>query len=221
MNKRNVLIGLALLVLAAVAAYIGWDRHQTRQLQDATLAKIDTATRALRDAGKPSSAPLTEQAQRITGSATQVDTALDALRDTGTTRISQLAAGADSYLLTVRELLRRQAAMLKYRASISVDILALREHLLTANRAAASWTSRAVQIKNRLEQNFREFQRTVDAHTTIIDGMPEVRRTLMPLMAENRLVSDAETAAMRKDALDAAKTLTEEVHAVRQIAAPR
>ena len=35
-----------------------------------------------------------------------------------------------------------------------------------------------MRLKNRLEQDFREFQRTVDAHTRIADSFPEARKAL-------------------------------------------
>lgn len=216
MNKRNMLIALALLGLAAIFAFVAWDRHQTGQLADATLQKISAATRDLRAA-----ANVKVSATVIAASAARIDQDLAALRNASTARILLLAAGADGYLLSARELLRRQAVMLELREKIGGGIIAFRDHLLTGNRAAASWTGEAVRLKNRIEQDFREFQRTVDAHTKIADGFPEARRALAALAPEDQLIKDTEIAAARDAALVAAKALEAEVEATRRIAAPR
>ena len=222
MSKRNLLIGLGLLVLAAIAGSVAWDRHQTRLLQDATLARIGDATRALREAAAPApgvAAP--DHARAAAAGAARIDGELAALRDAATGRILLLAAGADGYLLTAREVLRRQAAMLQLRTSISESVAAFRAHLTGGNRAAADWNSVAVRLKNRLEQDYREFQRTVDAHTKIVDSLPEARQALARLAPENLLIRTKEITALRENALAAAAALTGEVSAARQLAAPR
>jgi len=222
MSKRKLLIGLGLLVLAAIAGSVAWDRHQTRLLQDATLARIGEATRALREAAAPApgvAAP--DHARAVAAGAARIDGELAALRNAATGRILLLASGADGYLLTAREVLRRQAAMLQLRASISEGVAAFRAHLTGGNRAAADWNSAAVRLKNRLEQDYREFQRTVDAHTKIVDSLPEARQALARLAPENLLIRTKEITALRENALAAAAALTGEVSAARQLAAPR
>lgn len=219
MSKRNMLFGLTLLVLAAIAAGLAWDRHQTRLLREATLARIDTATRALRDVAVP--APATaEHAGAVAASATRIDQELMALRGTATGRITQLAAGADGYLLTAREVLRRQAVMLQLRIKIGEGITTFRTHM-TGNRGSADWTSKAVQLKNGLEQDYREFQRTVDAHTKITDSLPEAHKALDTLAPENLLLRQTEIKSLRETALTAATALAGELAAARQLAAPR
>ena len=178
MSKRNMLSGLTLLVIAAIVAGVAWNRQQTRQLQEATLARIDAATLALRGAAVST----TEGAQAIAESAAGIDRELMALRGTATGRIQSLAAGADGYLLTARELLRRRAVMLQLHTKIGTGIAAFRAHI-TGNRAAADWTGKAVQLKNTFEQDYREFQRTVDAHGKIAESLPEACKGLDTLVS--------------------------------------
>ena len=215
MSKRNMLFGLVLLVIAAIATAVAWDRHQTRKLQEATLARIDTATRALREAAVATPA----DSSAVTASTERIDQELMALRGTATGRIQQLAAGADGYLLTVRELLRRQAMLLQLRTKIGAGITAFRAHM--GDRSAADWTSKAVQLKNGLEQDYREFQRTLDAHGKIADSLPEARKALDTLAPEDLLITPAEIKSLRENTLTAATALTGEVTATRQFAAPR
>jgi len=220
MNKRTVFIVLGLLILAAIAAFVVWDRHQTSQLQNATLSHINGATRTLRAAMAPA-ANTAAHAQTIAASAEQVGQDLTALRAAGTSRILLLAAGADGYLVTARELLRRQAIMLDLQGKIGSEIIAFRDHLLAGNRRAANWTTEAVRLKNRLEQDFREYQRTVEAHTKIADSFPDARKLLAGLVPDSQLIAASEIAAARDAAQAAAKALAAEVEAVRSIAAPR
>jgi hypothetical protein len=215
MSKRNMLLGLVLLFIAAIVAAVAWDRQQTRKLHDVTLARIDTATRALRDAAVATPAG----SSAVAAGAERIDRELTALRDTATGRIQLLAAGADGYLLTVRELLRRQVKMLELRTKIDAGIAAFRAHM--ADRSSADWTGQAVQLKNSLEQDYREFQRTLDAHGKIADSLPEARKALETLAPGDLLVTPAEIKSLRENTLSAATMLSKEISAVRQLAAPR
>jgi hypothetical protein len=218
MSKRKLLSGLMLLALAAIAAGVAWDRHQTRLLRETTLTRIDAATRALRDVATPTPAT-TGRADAVAAGAERIEQELTALRGTATGRITLLAAGADGYLLTAREVLRRQAMMLQLRLKISAGIAAFRAHM--GDRTVTDWTGKAVQLKNGLEQDYREFQRTADAHGKIADSLPEVRQTLDTLAPGDLLISPAEIQSLRETALAAATALAGEINAARQLAAPR
>lgn len=218
MSKRNLLFGLGLLILAAIVAGVAWDRHQTRLLREATLARIDTATRALHEAAA-STAVTAESAAAVAAGAKRIEQELAGLRGTATGRITQLASGADGYLLTAREVLRRQAVMQQLQLKINTGIAAFRAHL--ADRSATDWTARAVQLKNSLEQDYREFQRTLDAYIPIVESLPEACKALDTLVPAELLVSGAGIKSLRENAGTAANTLSGEISAARQFAAPR
>lgn len=211
-----MLFGLVLLVIAAIVAAVAWDRHQTRKLQETTLARIDAATLAMREAA----ASTTEHTQAVIASAARIDQELTALRSTATGRIQLLASGADGYLLTAREVLRRRAVMLQLQTKIGEGIAAFRAHI-TGNRAAPDWTGKAVQLKNAFEQDYREFQRTLEAHTKIVESLPEACKGLDTLVSGDRLVSATEIKSLRETAQTAATALAAEINAARQLAAPR
>ena len=219
MNNKHLLIAAAALVVAAAAGYVAWDRHQTKTLQDATLTRIDNATQALRTALAPSNDPLA-QSQVVAAAVERVEQDLAALRATSTSRILLLGAGADTYLHTTRELLKRQAAALVLDTSVRNGITAFRNHL-AGNRAAADWTTEAVRLKNRLELDFREYQRAVDAHTSIADGYADAHKALAGFVAEGRIPPTTEITAARDRTTAAARTLTSEVETARRMAAPR
>ncbi len=219
MNKNHLLMAAAVLVITAVAGYAVWDRHQTKTLQDATLTRIDNATQALRTALAPAQDPIA-QSQVVAAAVERVEQDLSALRATATSRILLLGAGADTYLHTTRELLKRQAAVLVLDTSVRNGIAAFRDHL-AGSRAASNWAGDAVRLKNRLEQDFREYQRAVDAHTGIADGYADAHKALAGLVAEGRVPAAAEITAARDRTIAAAKVLTAEMEAARRMAAPR
>lgn len=222
MSKRNIIIALTLLVLAVIAGLVLWNQSKTRQLETATLSRISTATQELRAALVPAAdADAAARAQAQIAGAARIDKDLTALRDSATSRIPALAAGADIYLHTTRELLRRQIVMLELRKRIGDGIVAFRDHMLTGNRAAARWTTNAVTLKNRLEQDYREYRRTVDAYATISNSYPEARKALTDLVPPDQLVDAAQVAAASDNALAVAASVTAELDAVRQSAAPR
>lgn len=220
MKKNHLLIGVIAIVIAAVTGYIAWDRQQTKTLQDATFARIGNATQALRAVLAPSNDPVA-QSQAIAAAADRVDGDLSALRSTETSRILLLGAAADTYLHGTRELLKRQAAMLMLDTSVRNGIIAFRDHLLGGNRSAPDWTGKAVRLKNRLEEDFRDHRRAADAYNRIADGLPAARKALASLAPENRLLTAGEIAALRAAAPSATQALAGEVDAVRRLAAPR
>lgn len=220
MKNSHLIIGAVALIIVAVAAYIAWDRHQTGSLQDATYARIGNATQALRAVLAPSNDPVA-QSQAIAAAAQRVDGDLAALRSTETSRILLLGAAADTYLHTARELLKRRAAMLMLDTAVRNGITEFRDHLLNGNRAAPDWTGKAVQLKNRLEEDFREYRRAADAHAGIADGLPDARKALAAMAPDPLLVTAAEIAALRSSATSTAKALSGEVEAARRLAAPR
>lgn len=219
MKRNHLAIGIIILVIAAAAGYVAWDRHQTKILLDATLARIDHATQALRNALAPSTDPVAKS-QAVSAAADRIENDLAALRAADTSRILLLGAGADTYLHSARELLKRQAALLVLDSGLRHGIAAFRDHLRSADRGA-TWGTTAVQQKNRLEQDFREYRSASDAHARIIDGLPDALKALAGLAPENSLVTAAEMAGLRTAALSSAAVITSEMEALRRIAAPR
>ncbi len=219
MKKNYLLIGAVALIIAAITGYVTWDRHQTKKLHDTALTHIDNATQALRTALAPADDPIA-QSQVVAAAIERVDQELTALRAATTSRILLLGAGADTYLHTIRELLKRQASVLVLDTSVRNGITALRSHL-SSSRAAPNWASEAVRLKNRLEQDFREYQRAVDAHTNIADGYADAHKALAGLIAEVRIPATAEITAARDRTSAAGKALTAEMAAARRATAPR
>jgi len=220
MKRNHLLIGAIALVIIMAAGYIAWDRHQTKTLGQATLTQIENATQALRAASATGTDPVAKS-QALAAAADRVDRDLAALRATNLSRIPQLAAGADTYLHTARELLKRQTALLVLDSGLRHGIATFREHLRNGNRTAATWTRTAVEQKNRLEKDFREYQSTIDAHARIVDGLPDARKALATLTPEHSLITAEEVEGLRAAVRSTAAAITADMEALRRIAAPR
>lgn len=220
MRRNHFIIGTIALVVVTVASHFAWNRHQTNVLRNATMARIDTATQSLRSVLAPTADPVSKS-QAIAAAVERVDQDLAALRAADTSRILLLGAGADTYLHATRELLKRQTALLVLESGLRHGIAAFRDHLQHGNRSSSSWTSTAVAQKNRLEQDFREFRGTADAHARILDGLPDSLKALLPLVPEQNLVTAREITALRAATQSLAAAVTSEMEALRRIAAPR
>jgi len=219
MKKNHLLIGVIVLILAGALGYYAWDRHQTGKLRATTLEKITGATQSLRTLLAPA-ADTVAQSQAVAAAAERVDRDLLALRAVNTSRILLLGAGADTYLHATLELLKRQAALLMLDSGLRHGISAFRDHL-DGNRSAPGWTSTAVQQKNRLEQDYREYRSTLDAHARIIDGLPDALKTLAPQVPEKNLVTTNEIAGLRAAVATSAAAISTEMETLRRITAPR
>lgn len=219
MKTNHLIIGVIVLIVAGALGYYAWDSHQTGKLRAATLEKIAGATLALRTLLAPVADPVA-QSQAVAAAAERVDRDLIALRAVNTSRILLLGAGADTYLHATRELLKRQAALLVLDSGLRHGISAFRD-LLGGNRSAPGWASTAVQQKNRLEQDYREYRSTLEAHARIIDGLPDAIKALAPQIPDKDLVTTTEIAGLRAAVASSSAAISAEMEALRGIAAPR
>lgn len=221
-SHKQWIVGGSLLVLAILAGTVAWSRQQTRLQQEATQARITEASRLLRETiTAPTAGDLTALSQAASDAAARADAALSAQRSADTGRILLLGTAADTYLHATRELLRREATLLQLRIKVGADIAAFQQHMLAGNRAAPEWTSGAVRLKNAVEQDYREFQRTLDAHGKLADAWPEARQALAALVTPELPVSNTQVVAAREAAVAAGRELARAVEATRQLAAPR
>ncbi|MGA0034347.1 MAG: hypothetical protein ACO3HA_13600 [Burkholderiales bacterium] len=79
MKRNHLAIGIIILVITVAAGYALWNRHQTTLLRDATLARIDHATQALRNTIAPSTDPVAKS-QAVSAAVDRIDSDLAALR---------------------------------------------------------------------------------------------------------------------------------------------
>src|SRR5687768_2480649 len=131
-RTRTLAIGLAIAILAATAGYWAYSSSQKRELRAAVSVILHDVSPRMREAltlevSLPPTGRLGTGAQ-LEQHAAAVDQRLQQLKRLDGAPDFQLFDAADSYLLTVREILRRQAASNRHRQSLSETLEALRAH---------------------------------------------------------------------------------------------
>lgn len=113
----------------------------------------------------------------------------------------KLADAADGYLLTVREILRRQAASNRHRIAMTNSLEALRAHMRADDRTG-HWITAAVRARGELDAHYREYRVTTEAFGTILDGLAASERKIAPyvdasLLSDPRLIEAARSRTLQ------------------------
>jgi hypothetical protein len=126
--SRSAAFGLAALLLVSALGYWGVATYRKAQLHKAVTVLV-------RDSSERLTAALVleiEAVTRLDEHAQEVDRHVIELRDMSASPDRALAAAAEEYLLTVRQILREQAASNRYRLQVAAADERLREHMRTA-----------------------------------------------------------------------------------------
>jgi hypothetical protein len=171
------------MVLAAAAAtsafgYWSYGEFRAHQLRD-------EITELVKDASLRMQTALSAEVPRIAADnpavlrkfyehAEAVDAHFRKLHEENVAPAADLADAADDYLLTSREILLRWASTQRYGLKLSGSINALQEHMRADDRTGA-WVSEAVRAKERVEEDYRDYNRAVNALSTLLGTFPAAR----------------------------------------------
>jgi hypothetical protein len=223
-TTRTAVFGIAAVVIVSVLGYFGAGAYRKVQVQRAVTALVADASQRLeaafaieKDAASASNpqtvASLDEHAQ-------EVDRHVVELHDMGGSPERALAAAADDYLLTVRQILRAQAASQRYRLQLSASEGALREHMRSASRRSGAWIDEAVRRKDRMERNFFDYRVSAEALERLLASYPSARKK-MAAQSGAALIGDDAAEDARKRVSANLKLITGSVGEARQLAAVR
>ena len=223
-TTRGATFALAALVLASALGYWGVSVYRKVQLQRTVSALvIDSSERlaaALTLESDMAGAGSAQTVARLDEQAQEVDKHVIELRDTNASPGRRLVAAAEEYLLTVRQILREQAASHRYRIQVSASETALREHMRAAGRRSKGWIDEAIRAKDRLEKNYFDYRVSTEALERLLASYPPVRKTMAAQLSVPLLADDVVESA-RKRTLAGSKRLAASVEQARQLAAVR
>jgi hypothetical protein len=219
--SRTPLIAVVALVVAAGLGYWAYGILKKSEAGTTGMALARETARHLQevlitDPDRPS----TEIVQAIGEHAAAASRNLEALKRLDATRSRELIDALDDFLLTSREILGRQAASYRLRRQLNASTQALRDHMRADNRTGA-WVREAVQHKERVEKDYRDYASAAEALDKLLESFPAsvarlaARSRAAPLVDEN-LIAEA-----RKRTNAALKYATGEVETIRQFALPR
>jgi hypothetical protein len=218
---KGATFGLAALLLATALGTWGVSAYRKNQLYKAVNALVRDSSERLGEAIALNPEAATPQTvSKLDDQAQEVDKHVIELRDMNTSPDRVLAAAAEEYLLTVRQILREQAASHRYGIQVSATAEKLREHMRGAGRRSKGWIDEAVRSKDRMERSYFDYRVSAGALERLLASYPSTRKKMAELLRVP-LLDDDTVAAARKRNLAASKSLAAGVEQVRQLAAVR
>ncbi|MGH8649527.1 MAG: hypothetical protein ACREUP_09505, partial [Burkholderiales bacterium] len=220
-DLRSVLIAAVALMVAVALGYwtYGTYRKSAAGKEGIALAQ-DTARRLQEALGVEAGRPSTATVQAMDEHAAAASRNLDALRRGSAAGKPELTDALDDFVLTGREILVRHAASFRFRQQFLASSQALREHMRADNRTGA-WVREAVQRKERVEKDYRDYASAAEAFDKLLDSFPAAVARLASRSKAAPLVDEKLVVEARKRSRAAFKQATDEVERIRQFAVPR
>lgn len=221
---RGAAFGIAALVIASALGAWGASAYRKAQLQKTVYALVHDSSERMQTAlaleNEAATADNPQTVARLDEQAQEVDKHVVELHDLSGAPNPELLAAAEDYLLTVRQILREQAASHRYRIQVTASDERLREHMRKAGRRSAAWIDEAVRAKDRLERNYFDYRISAQALERLLASYPSVRRKMaaqssVPLLAEEAVEK------ARKRTVAGLKRTAASVEQARQLAAVR
>jgi hypothetical protein len=218
-----VLVLVAATVVAALG-YWGYGAYKTRELRGAVGAVLNDAGARLREAlGVETGPPPEDRAvvvKKLESHAAAVDEAIARLKRLPGQRDRALTDDADGYLVHVREILLRQAAMHRSYQLHVASLRALKDHMRADNRSGA-WVSGAVTGKDKADRDFRDYRLASTTYVVLLEGLPAAEKKVERAIGREALAAPEQLAKARGNVLAATKAATAEMEAARRLVGPR
>jgi hypothetical protein len=225
LTARTTALGLAALVIASALGYWGVNAYRKGQLQRAVTALVKDSSERLQVALAVEMETVHEDAaqmvRKLDDQAQEVDKHVIELRGISASPNRALVDAAEEYLLTVRQILRNQAASHRYRIQVSASEGALRDHMRTSNRRSGTWIPEALRAKDRMEKDYFDYRLSVDAFGRLLESYPATMKKLALQVGAGLLAEETVAANARKRALANSRRIADEVERARQLAAVR
>src|SRR5258705_11279153 len=218
---RTTALGLAALVIVSALGYWGVSAYRKSQLQRAVTALVQDSSERLRGALAVETEAVHDDTarmvQRLDDQAQEVDKHVIELRGMSASLNPSLVYAAEEYLLTVRQILRNQAASHRYRIQLAASEQALREHMRKASRRSGTWIKEALGAKDRMEKDYFDYRLSVETFGRLLESYPAARKKLALQVGAGLLVEKAAAANARKRALANSRRLADDVERARQL----
>jgi len=223
LTARTAALGLAALVIASALGYWGVNAYRKGQLQKAVTALVKDSSERLQAAlaVETEAAPAAGMVRKLDDQAQEVDKHVIELRGMSAFPNRGLVDAAEEYMLTVRQILRNQAASHRYRIQVSASERALRDHMRTANRRSGTWIKEALRAKDRMEKDYFDYRLSVDTFGRLLESYPATRSKLALQVGAGLLADEAVAANARKRVLANSRRVAADVERARQLAAVR
>jgi hypothetical protein len=220
---RTAALLVAALAITAALGYWGVGAYRVAQQQRLVASLVKDTSHRLQQAlavemGRvPAETPRT--VSLLDEHAQEVDKHVIELRGLNAAGDRDLLNSAEEYMLTVRQILRNQAASHRYHLQVVAGNRALRDHMSRANRRSASWIQEALRAKDRLERAYFDYRLSADAFGRLLGSYPRARSGLAQRVGAGLLLGDALVAEVGARVRENSKRTADEVESARRLAA--
>ena len=220
LKARTALVVAGALGATSAFGYWGYTELREHQLRE-------EISELVRDASARMSAALATQVpqtamdnpgllRKLYDDAETVDAHFRKVHGGDVALLPELSTAADDYLLTSREILLRWASSQRHRVRLATSMRLLETHMRGDDRSG-EWVTAAVRLKERVEEEYRDYSRTLNALDTLLASFPAARDKMLPqvdsvLLADAPLVTSA-----RKNVIAAAAHARQEMEYMRQL----
>jgi|SRR5882672_1882948 len=223
-NTKTVAIAAVALVVTVALLIWGYGAHKKREADKAILTLVtDTGTR-LRDAlGIETAPPTADRARfvkKLDEHAATAEYNLQAFKRLDSGSNQALADAADDYLVTAREILKRQAEGHRYRLLMAESEQALRAHMRSSDRSAA-WVQGAVKAKERMNKDFRGYSLAAETFGKLLGSFPASQKKMAAYVAPAALIDSALIGTTRERVANDVKQVTADYEKLNQVDAFR
>lgn len=219
---RTAALLVAALAIAAALGYWGVGAYRAAQQQRLVAALVKDTSHRLQQAlaveREKAPAETSRTVSLLDEHAQEVDKHLIELRGLNAGD-RDLVNSAEGYLLTVRQILRNQAASHRYHIQVVAGNRALRDHMSRANRRSASWIQEALRAKDRLERAYFDYRLSADAFGRLLGSYPRAKGGLAQRVGAGLLLGDAVVAEVGARVRENSKRTADEVESARRLAA--
>jgi hypothetical protein len=221
--RKAAILLIAALAVAAVG-YWAYGMYRQHQLRGAVGAVLNDAGARLGEALAVETGPPPEDraivVKKLESHAAAVDEAIARLKRLPGQRDRALTDDADGYLVHVREILRRQAAMnLSYQLHLA-SLRALKDHMRADDRSGA-WVANAVIRKDKADRDFRDYRLASTTYVVLLEGLPAAEKKVERAIARDARAAPEQLARARGKVLAATKEATAEMEMARRLVGPR
>lgn len=220
-GSRTYLMAAIVVVVAVGLGYWAYGTQKKSETGKAGMALAQLTAGHLQESLSVDPArPSSETVQAIGEFAAAAGRNFEALKRLDASGNQPLVDALDDFLLTGREILARQASSFRLRRQFLASAQSLRDHMRADNRTGR-WVREAVEHKERVEKDFRDYQSVTEALDKLFESFPvsvarvATRSKAAPLV-DAQLIAEA-----RKRSSAALKQATDEVEKIRQITVRR
>lgn len=219
-RTKALAIGLTVVILTAVFGYWAYSSNKKRDLRAAVMVILRDVSPRMREAlTLEASLPPTGRVgtgAQLEQHAAAVDQRLQQLKRLNGAPDSHLLDAADSYVMTVREILRQQAASNRHRLSLSEGLEALRSHMQADNRTGA-WVQEAVTAKERVDKGYREYRVSTEAFSTVLGTLTPAQAKIATYVDASMLSDVQLISETRQRTFDATSLAAAEIDKIKRL----